>query len=116
MIYNVVLVSGVQQSDLVTHISILFHIGYYRVLSRVPCLYSRSLLISSFHLLKIHLFIHSCKSNNKNKKNVLSAHDVCQNVSKTEKPSLAPGASSLERESFFKNSTVTYNYKLQLLF
>ena len=43
MLYNVVLVSGVQLSDSVEHIhiSILFqilsHIGYYRTLSRVLC-------------------------------------------------------------------------------
>ena len=43
LIYNVVLVAGVQQSDSVIHIHvfILFqiftHIGYYRILSRVPC-------------------------------------------------------------------------------
>ena len=43
LIYNVVLVSAVQQSESVIHITIstLFrffpHIGHYRVLSRVPC-------------------------------------------------------------------------------
>ena len=43
MIYHIVLVSGVQQGDSVIHIpiSILFrffsHIGYYRILGRVPC-------------------------------------------------------------------------------
>ena len=42
MVYNVVLVSGVQQSDSVVHIHIsLFkffsHLIYYRILSRVPC-------------------------------------------------------------------------------
>ena len=45
MIYNVVLVSGVWQSESVIHIhrsTLLFfiffsHIGHYRVLSRVPC-------------------------------------------------------------------------------
>ena len=41
MIYNVILISGVLQSDSVIHISIFFRffsdIGYYRVLSRVPC-------------------------------------------------------------------------------
>ena len=40
MIYNVVLVSAAQQSDSDMHITILFqilfHIGYYRILSRVP--------------------------------------------------------------------------------
>ena len=41
--YNVVLVSDVQQRDSVVHVhvSILFqvlsHIGYYRILRRVPC-------------------------------------------------------------------------------
>ena len=43
LIYNVVLVLGVHQNDLVTHghISIFFrlfsHIGYYKILSRVTC-------------------------------------------------------------------------------
>ena len=43
VIYNVVLVSGVQQSDSVIHIhiSILFQIiffySYYKILNRVPC-------------------------------------------------------------------------------
>ena len=41
LMYSVVLVSGVQQSEPVIHISILFqvhfHIGYYLVWSRVPC-------------------------------------------------------------------------------
>ena len=39
--YSVVLVSGVQQSDFIIHISIFFiffsYIGYYRLLSRVLC-------------------------------------------------------------------------------
>ena len=40
MIYNVVLVSGIQQSDSIIQTSILFqisHIGYHRILGRVPC-------------------------------------------------------------------------------
>ena len=42
LIYNIVLVSGVQQRrDSVIHVSHLFwflsHVGYYRILSRVPC-------------------------------------------------------------------------------
>ena len=44
LIYNVMLVSGVQQSDSVIHIFIypfffifFSHIGYYRILSRAPC-------------------------------------------------------------------------------
>ena len=39
LIYNIVLVSSVQQSKLVIHIYIYIYveIGYYRVLSRVPC-------------------------------------------------------------------------------
>ena len=44
-IYNIVLAPGIQQSDSVTHIliytsillQIIFHMGYYRILSRVPC-------------------------------------------------------------------------------
>ena len=57
LIYNVVLVSGVQQSDLVihTHISILFgdsisHIGYYKVLSRVPCAIQQVLVDYLFYI------------------------------------------------------------------
>ena len=46
------LVSGVQQSDSVIHIFIRFqlfiHIGYYRILSEFPVLYSRSLLVIFF--------------------------------------------------------------------
>ena len=43
LIYNVVLVSGVQQNDSVIHTHELFffrffsHIGYYRILNRGPC-------------------------------------------------------------------------------
>ena len=37
LIYNIVVVSSVQQSKLVIHIYIYVEIGYYRVLSRVPC-------------------------------------------------------------------------------
>ena len=43
LIYHVVLVSGVQQSDSAVHIHIYIpyrffsHIGYHRILSRVPC-------------------------------------------------------------------------------
>ena len=39
--YNVVLVSGVQQNDSVVHTLLFFRffslIGYYKILSRVPC-------------------------------------------------------------------------------
>ena len=54
LIYNVVLVSAVQQSEPVihTHISLSFrffsHIGHYKVLSRVPCVMSRFLLVIIF--------------------------------------------------------------------
>ena len=43
LIYNLVLVSGVQQSEAVMHIIYPFffrlfpHVAYYRILSRVPC-------------------------------------------------------------------------------
>ena len=42
LFYNVMLISGVQQSDSVIHINvsifqILSHIGYYRLLNRVSC-------------------------------------------------------------------------------
>ena len=44
------LVSGVQQSDSVIHISfpfqIFFHVRYYRILSRVPGVHSNSFLLS----------------------------------------------------------------------
>ena len=54
MIYNVVLVPGVQQNDSVIHthtsfFSIFFsHNGYYRVLSKFPVLCSTSLWITYF--------------------------------------------------------------------
>ena len=59
MIYNVVLVSGVQQSESVIHIHIstlfffrLFsHIGHYRVLSRVPCAIQQVLISYLFYIL-----------------------------------------------------------------
>ena len=46
LIYNIVLVSGVQQSDSVIHVFFrLFSIiGYYKTLNTVPVLYSKSLL------------------------------------------------------------------------
>lgn len=38
LIYNVGLVSGIQQRESVVHASVLFSlIGYYRALSRSPC-------------------------------------------------------------------------------
>ena len=38
LIYNVVLVFGIQQSDLVIHIYILFQIlFYYKIMNIVPC-------------------------------------------------------------------------------
>ena len=42
LIYNVVLVSGIQKSDSVIHVPSLFfrffsRLGYYRMLSRIPC-------------------------------------------------------------------------------
>ena len=43
LIYNVVLVLGVHQNDLVTHSNkfiffrLISHIGYYKILSRVTC-------------------------------------------------------------------------------
>ena len=62
MIYNVGLVSGVQQSDSVIHIHISIlcrrfsHIGYYRIVSRIPVLDSRSLLVIYF-VLRYKLFV-----------------------------------------------------------
>jgi len=53
--YNVVLVSRVQPSDSVIHISFLFrffsHIGYFIVLSRVPC---------AIRWVLVDYFIHAC--------------------------------------------------------
>ena len=56
MINNVLLVSGVWQNDSVIHIhvsvlfQILFPIGYYRILSRVPCAIQQ-VLVGTIHLL-----------------------------------------------------------------
>ena len=51
MLYNVILVSGIQQSEAVIYIHVhtpfrfFSHIGHYRALSRAPCaIYCRSLL------------------------------------------------------------------------
>ena len=46
LIYNVVLVSGVQQSD----IYIFSHIGYYRILRRVPCAIQQVLVNYLFYI------------------------------------------------------------------
>ena len=54
LICNVVLVSSKQQNETVIHTHsstlsyILSHVGHYRVLSRVPCRYSRSLVVMYF--------------------------------------------------------------------
>ena len=58
MISNVVLVSGVQQSELVIHIHIstvfflrfFSHIGHYRVLSRVACAIQQVLISYLFYI------------------------------------------------------------------
>ena len=54
LIYNVVLVSGVQQSESVIHTSTLFQIlflyMYYRVLSRVPCAIQQVLISYLFYI------------------------------------------------------------------
>ena len=56
MIFNVVLVSGVQHSDSVIHIHILIffrlfsHIDYYRILSRVPCAIQKVLVVYLFYI------------------------------------------------------------------
>ena len=56
LIYNVALVSSVQQSESVIHIHIsLFfrffsHIGHYRVLSRVPCAIQQVLISYLFYI------------------------------------------------------------------
>ena len=63
LIYSVALVSAVQQSESVIriHISTFFrffsHIGHYRVLSRVPCVYSRSLLVIYFIYSSVYMSI-----------------------------------------------------------
>ena len=69
MIYNVVLVSGVQQSDSVIyiHIFILFQIFsimvYHRILNIVlPVLYSRTLLFTHYIHNSLHLLIPNSQS------------------------------------------------------
>ena len=52
LIYNFLLIPGVEQSDSIIHMHVFiffmffFHIGYYRILSRVLCVIQRSLLVS----------------------------------------------------------------------
>ena len=55
LMYNVVLVSDVQQSDSVIHIHVSFfrffsHRGYYRVLSRIPCVIQEVLVDYLFYV------------------------------------------------------------------
>ena len=56
MIYNVVLISGVQQSDSVIHIhifilfQILSHIDYHRILNIVPCAIQQDLVVYPFYI------------------------------------------------------------------
>ena len=60
MLYNVVLVSGVQQSESVTHINIhistlsffrfFSHISHHRVLSKVPCAIRQVLVSNSLFI------------------------------------------------------------------
>ena len=53
--YNVVLASSVQQSESVIHIStflvrFFFHIGYYRVLSRISCAIQQVLISYLYYI------------------------------------------------------------------
>ena len=61
LINNVVLVSGVKQSDAVIQVSILFQIlsplGYYRILSRVPCV-----MIGPYWLSILNIAVYTCQS------------------------------------------------------
>ena len=52
LIYNVVLVSGVQQSDTITHISscILFIMIYYSILIIVPCTIQKDIVGRVFYI------------------------------------------------------------------
>ena len=64
LIYNVVLASGVQQSDAVLYTYIFFCrffsiTGYYKILNIVPVPYSRSLLFIYFIYSSLYLFIPS---------------------------------------------------------
>ena len=57
-------VSAIQQSESVTHMHILFiffpHIGYYRVLSRVPCAIQYVLISYLFYICCAVLIAQSC--------------------------------------------------------
>ena len=60
LIYNVVLVSAVQQTDSLIHICILFFaffsiMFYHRILNRAPCACSRILLFTHFIYDSLHL-------------------------------------------------------------
>ena len=64
MIYNVVLVSGVKQSDSVTYIhifilfQIFFHVSYYRVWNGVPCAIQHILVYYLFYMYSsMHMLI-----------------------------------------------------------
>jgi len=64
--YNIVLVSGVQQSDSIIHMYtyILFHlilpiIGYYKVLNIVPCTTRQVLAVCLFHICVYLLIPHA---------------------------------------------------------
>ena len=56
LIYNGVLVSGIQQIDSVIHmhifipLQILSHLGYHKILSRVPCVVQQALAGYLFHM------------------------------------------------------------------
>ena len=58
MTYNVVLVSGVQQSESVIHmpIPIFSHIGYYRLLCSFPCAIQYVFVNYTFYIQYVHIF------------------------------------------------------------
>ena len=58
LIYNIVLVSGIQQSDSVTYFFILFSIiGYYKILNTVPFYIVNSYCLSILCIVVCYLLI-----------------------------------------------------------
>ena len=58
MVYNIMLVSGVQQSDSVTHLYISILFRFFPILQNIefPVLYSKSLLIICFIYKRANIF------------------------------------------------------------
>ena len=59
---NVVLVSGVQQSDSIISLSLFFTNSFCRILSRVPVLHSRVLFVIYFKHIHVYMFIQNSQS------------------------------------------------------